>query len=153
MIRETPDVIGCDCSIHTLQLSIADLFKNKLCTSTIDEASRKCHELAVFVGRSGQRIDDLREACKRTNTKFLKLQKANATSSVATKLQRSSKLRRFLSEDPSSSSSSVHFQMPKNLRSFKDFRLKVTKIFWENLTILCTKLSEKVKKYVLFLKF
>ena len=79
MIRETPDVIGYDCSIHTLQLSIADLFKNKLCTSTIEEASRKCHELAVFVGRSGQRIDDLREACKRTNTKFLKLQKANAT--------------------------------------------------------------------------
>ena len=74
-------------------------------------------------------------------------------SSVATKLWRSSKLRRFLSEDPSSSSSSVHFQMPKNLRSFEDFRPKVTKIFLENFTILCTKLSEKVKKYVLFLNF
>jgi len=65
---------------------------------------------------------------------------------------RSSKLRRFLSEDPSSSSSSVHFQMPKNLQSFEDFRLKITKIFWENLTIFWTKLSEKVQKYVLFLK-
>ena len=73
--------------------------------------------------------------------------------SVATKLRRSSKLRRFLSEDPSSSSSLVHFQMLKNLRSFEDFRPKVTKIFWENLTILCTKLSEKVMKYVLFLNF
>ena len=31
------------------------------------------------------------------------------------------KLRRFLSEDPSSSSSSVHFQMPKNFGSFKEF--------------------------------
>ena len=62
-------------------------------------------------------------------------------------------LRRFLSEDPSSPSSSVYFQMPKNLRSFEDFKPKVTKIFWENLTILCTKLSEKVKKYVLFLNF
>ena len=72
--------------------------------------------------------------------------------SVATKLRRSSKLRRFLSEDPSSSSSSVHFQMPKNLRSFEDFRPKIAKIFWENLTIFFTKLSEKVQKYVLFLK-
>ena len=35
------------------------------------------------------------------------------------------KLRRFLSKDQSSSS--VHFQMPKNLLSFKYFRLK---IFW-----------------------
>ena len=34
----------------------------------------------------------------------------NQGTSVATKL------RRFLSKDPSSSSSSVHFQMPKNLR-------------------------------------
>ena len=75
------------------------------------------------------------------------------SNSVATKLRRSSKLRRFLSEYPSLSSSSVHFQMPKNLWSFEDFRPKVTKIFWENLTILCTKLSEKVKKYVLFLNF
>ena len=54
------------------------------------------------------------------------------------------KLRRFLSKDPSSSSSSVHFQMPKNLRSFEDFRLKIAKIFWENLPIFWTKLSEKV---------
>ena len=72
--------------------------------------------------------------------------------SVATKLWRSSKLRRFLSEDPSSSSSLVHFQKPKNLRSFKDFRLKIAKILWENLTIFWAKLSEKFKKYVLFLK-
>ena len=64
--------------------------------------------------------------------------------SVATKLRRSSKLRRFLSEDPSSSSSSVHFQMPKNLRSFEDFRPKIAKIFWENLTKFWTKLSVKV---------
>ena len=64
--------------------------------------------------------------------------------SVATKLRRSSKLRRFLSEDPSSSSSSVHFQMLKNLRSFEDFRPKIAKIFWENLPIFWTKLSEKV---------
>ena len=42
--------------------------------------------------------------------------------------------RRFLSKDPSSSSSSVHFQVPKNLRSFKDFRQKIVKI-WENLPI------------------
>ena len=51
--------------------------------------------------------------------------------SVATKLRRSSKLRRFLSEDPSSSSSSVHFQMLKNLQSFEDFRPKIAKIFWK----------------------
>ena len=70
--------------------------------------------------------------------------------SVATKLRRSSKLRRFLSEDPSSSL--VHFQMPKNLQSFKDFWPKIAKIFWENLTIFWTKLSEKAQKYVLFLK-
>ena len=72
--------------------------------------------------------------------------------SVATKLRRSLKLQRFLSEDPSSSSSSVHFQMPKNLRSFEDFRAKIAKIFWENLTIFWTKLSEKVQKYGLLLK-
>ena len=47
------------------------------------------------------------------------------SSSVATKLRISSKLRRFLSEDPSS----VHFQMPKNLRSFEDLRPKIAKIF------------------------
>ena len=76
----------------------------------------------------------------------------NAATSVATKLRRSLKLRRFLSEDPSSSSSLVHFQMLKNLRSFEDFRPKIAKIFWENLTIFWTKLSEKVQKYVLFLK-
>ena len=40
--------------------------------------------------------------------------------SVATKLRRSSKLQRFLSEDPSLSSSSVHFQIQKNLWSFED---------------------------------
>ena len=62
------------------------------------------------------------------------------------------KLRRFLSKDPSLSSSSVHFQLPKNLRSFNDFRPKIAKIFWENLTIFWTKLSKKVEKYVLFLK-
>ena len=67
-------------------------------------------------------------------------------------LRRSLKLQRFLSKDPSSSSSSVYFQMPKNLRSFEDFRLKIAKIFWENLTIFWTKLSKKVQKYVLFLK-
>ena len=39
------------------------------------------------------------------------------------------KLRRFLSKDPSLSSSFVHFQNPKNLRSFKDLR---PKILWEN---------------------
>ena len=66
-------------------------------------------------------------------------------------LQRSFKdLRRFLSEDPSSSSFSVHFQIPKNLQSFEDFRPKIAKIFWENLTIFWTKLSEKVQKYVFF---
>ena len=59
------------------------------------------------------------------------------------------KLRRLLSEDQSSSS--VHFQTPKNLRSFKYFRPKIVKILWENLTICWTKLSEKVQKYVLFL--
>ena len=60
--------------------------------------------------------------------------------------------RRFLFKDPSSSSSSVHFQVPKNLQSFKNFRPKIEKIFWENLTIFWTKLSEKVQKYILFLK-
>ena len=72
--------------------------------------------------------------------------------SVATKLRRSSKLRRFLSEDPSSSSSSVHFQLPKNLQSFEDFRPKIAKILWKNIAIFWTKLSEKFQKYVLFLK-
>merc|ERR1712012_936930 len=38
-------------------------------------------------------------------------------------------LRRFLAEDPSSSSSSVHFKLSKNLRSFEDFRPKIPKIF------------------------
>ena len=42
--------------------------------------------------------------------------------------------RRFLSKDPSSSSSLVHFQVPKNLQSFKAFRQKIAKI-WENLPI------------------
>ena len=37
-----------------------------------------------------------------------------------------------------------HFQMPKTLWSFKDFRPKIAKNFWENLTIFWTKLSEKV---------
>ena len=32
----------------------------------------------------------------------------------------------------------------KNLRSFKDFKLKIAKIFWENLPIFWTKLYEKV---------
>ena len=73
-------------------------------------------------------------------------------SSVATKLLRSSKLRRFLSEYPSSSSSSVNFQKTKNLRSFEGLRPKIAKILWENLTIFWTKLSEKFQKYVLFLK-
>ena len=73
-------------------------------------------------------------------------------SSVAMKLRRSFKLWRFLSKDPTSSSSLVHFQMPKNLWSFEDFRPKIVKIFWENLTIFWTKLSEKVQNYVLFLK-
>ena len=72
--------------------------------------------------------------------------------SVATKLRRSLKLQRLLSEDPSSSSSSVHFQKPKNLWSFEDLRPKIAKILWENLTIFWTKLSEKFQKYVLFLK-
>ena len=43
------------------------------------------------------------------------------------------KLRRFLSGDPSLSSSLVHFQKPKNLRSFEDFRPKIAKILWENI--------------------
>ena len=55
--------------------------------------------------------------------------------SVATKLRRSLKLQRFLVEDPSL----VHFQMLKNLQSFKDSRLKIVKILWENLTIFWTK--------------
>ena len=38
-------------------------------------------------------------------------------------------LRRFLAEDPSSSSSSVHLKLSKNLRSFEDFRPKIPKIF------------------------
>ena len=38
-------------------------------------------------------------------------------------------LQRFLAEDPSSSSSSVHFKLSKNLRSFEDFRPKIPKIF------------------------
>ena len=38
-------------------------------------------------------------------------------------------LRRFLAEDPSSSSSLVHFKLSKNLRSFEDFRPKIPKIF------------------------
>ena len=71
--------------------------------------------------------------------------------SVATKLRRSSKLRRFLSKDPSSSSSSVHFQMPKNLRSFEDFRPKIAKIFWENLPIFWTKIVWKSLKICNFL--
>ena len=37
-------------------------------------------------------------------------------------------------------------------RSFEDFRPKIAKILWENLTIFWTKLSEKFKKYVLFFK-
>ena len=36
-------------------------------------------------------------------------------------------LRRFLAKDPSSSS--VHFKLSKNLRSFEDFRPKILKIF------------------------
>ena len=54
----------------------------------------------------------------------------------------------FLFKDPFSSSSSVHFQMPKNLQSLKDFRPNFAKIFWENLTIYLKKLFEKVKKKV-----
>ena len=69
---------------------------------------------------------------------------SNLHFSVATKPRRSSKLWSFLSEDLSSSSSSIHFQMLKNLRSFEDFRSKIAKIFWENLTIFLTKLLEKV---------
>ena len=42
---------------------------------------------------------------------------------VATELQR------FLSEDPSSSSSLVHFQMPKNFQSFEDFWLKIQRFY------------------------
>ena len=38
-------------------------------------------------------------------------------------------LRRFLAEDPSLSSSSVHFKLSKNLRSFEDFKPKIPKIF------------------------
>ena len=38
-------------------------------------------------------------------------------------------LLRFLDEDPSLSSSSVHFQQSKNLQSFEDFRPKIPKIF------------------------
>ena len=61
-------------------------------------------------------------------------------------LQRSFKdLRRFLSEDPSSPSSSVYFQMPKNLWTFEDFRQKIVKIFCENFTLFRIKLSEKSK--------
>ena len=77
----------------------------------------------------------------------------NMYCSVATKLRRSLKLLRFFSKDPSLSSPLVHFQKPKNLQSFEDFRPKIAKNFWDNLTIFWTKLSEKVQKYVLFLKF
>ena len=38
-------------------------------------------------------------------------------------------LQRFLAKDPSLSSSSVHFKLLKNLRSFEDFRPKIPKIF------------------------
>ena len=62
--------------------------------------------------------------------------------SVATKLRRSSKLRRFLSEDPSSSSSSVHFEASKILGRrmprffFEKFNNILNKIVWENVLFL-----------------
>ena len=50
--------------------------------------------------------------------------------SLAMNFQRSSKLWRFLSEDPSSSSSLVHFQMQKNLQSFEKLEnLRIFEIF------------------------
>ena len=61
--------------------------------------------------------------------------------SVATKLRRSSKLRRFLSEDPSLSSSSVHFQVPKILgRRLRRFFGKIYQYFGQN----CLKKSKNM---------
>ena len=37
-------------------------------------------------------------------------------------------------------------------RIFKDFRLKIMNIFWENLIMFQTKLFEKIAEYVLFLR-
>ena len=59
---------------------------------------------------------------------WLILNLVNVACSVATKLWKSLKLWRFLSEYPSLSSSLVHFQKPKNLRSFEDFMGKLNNI-------------------------
>ena len=61
-------------------------------------------------------------------------------------------LRRFLSEDPSSSLSSVHFQMLKNLRSFEDLKPKIPKIFGKNLHSFGKNCPTNSKKYVHCLK-
>ena len=57
-------------------------------------------------------------------------------------------LRRFLAEDPSSSSSSAHFQKSKNLRSFEDFRPKIPKIFKKKSSFVEEILRENGRKYV-----
>ena len=60
-------------------------------------------------------------------------------------------LRRFLAEDPSSSSSSAHFQKSKNLRSFEDFRPKIPKIFEKKSSFVEEILRENGRKWVYFL--
>ena len=57
-------------------------------------------------------------------------------------------LRRFLSEDPSSYSSSVHFQMSKNLWSFEDLLPKNPKIFGKILHYFVKKIVQQIPKNI-----
>ena len=58
-------------------------------------------------------------------------------------LKQSFEDRRFLSEDPSLSSSLVHFQVSKNLRGFE---AKDSKDFWEKFTFFRKKIANKFQK-------
>ena len=65
----------------------------------------------------------------RKNLKLYVTCKSNSSTNYGVYISVATKLQRFLSEDPSSSSSSVHFQMPENLQSFEDFGRRLRRFF------------------------
>jgi len=93
--------------------------------------------LTILVGISSTPTDvvlDRPEMCFLMLSRSVHLKENSSWASPVQCCNEASKifvLRRFLAEDPSLSSSSVHFQLAKNLRSFEDFRPKIPKIFGE----------------------
>ena len=59
------------CVIHTLQLSIKDAFKIKVGQIRVSKVLKKCKDTSNLVRRAEARRDELKEACKSTDTNFI----------------------------------------------------------------------------------